>query len=73
MIFYDLLFTTSRTLTDNTLRHKINELLDKECADRNFTAQVYEVKNNLLAIKNMSTGEQVSLSYEDALKILKNK
>jgi len=50
MIFYDLLFTTSRTLTDNTLRHKINELLDKECADRNFTAQVYEVKNNLLRL-----------------------
>ena len=32
-----------------------------------------EVKNNLVAFKNMSTGEQVSISYEEALKILKNK
>lgn len=50
MIFYDLLFTTSQTLTDNTLRHKINDLLDKECADKDFTAQAYEVKNNLLRL-----------------------
>lgn len=50
MIFYDLLFTTSRTLTDNTLRHKTNELLDKECANKDFTAQAYEVKNNLLRL-----------------------
>ena len=32
-----------------------------------------EVKNNLIALKNMSTGEQVSISYEQALEILKNK
>lgn len=32
-----------------------------------------EVKNNLVAFKNMNTGEQVSISYEEALKILKNK
>ena len=32
-----------------------------------------EVKNNLVALKNMNTGEQVSVSYEEALKILKNK
>ena len=50
MIFYDLLCTTSRTLTDNFLLYKINELLDKECVGRNFTAQVYEVKNNLLRL-----------------------
>jgi len=31
-----------------------------------------EVKNNLVALKNMNTGEQVSISYEEALKILKN-
>ena len=30
-----------------------------------------EVKNNLLSLKNMTTGEQVSLSYEEALKVLK--
>ena len=30
-----------------------------------------EVKNNLVAFKNMNTGEQVSISYEEALKILK--
>ena len=34
MIFYDLLFTTSQTLTDDSLLYKINELLDKECADK---------------------------------------
>ena len=50
MIFYDLLFTTSQTLTDDSLRHKINELLDKECADKDFTVQAYEVKNNLLRL-----------------------
>ena len=32
-----------------------------------------EVKNNLVAFKNMNTGEQVSISYEEALKILKTK
>ena len=32
-----------------------------------------EVKNNKLAFKNMNTGEQVSISYEEALSILKNK
>lgn len=32
-----------------------------------------EVENNLVAFKNMNTGEQVSISYEEALKILKNK
>ena len=32
-----------------------------------------EVKNNLVAFKNMNTGEQVSISYDAALKILKNK
>jgi len=31
-----------------------------------------EVKNNLVALKNMNTGEQVSITYEEALKILKN-
>ena len=50
MIFYDLLFTTSRTLTDNSLLYKITELLDKECADKDFTVQAYEVKNNLLRL-----------------------
>ena len=50
MIFYDLLFTTSQTLTDNSFLYKINELLDKECADKDFTAQAYEVKNNLLRL-----------------------
>ena len=30
-----------------------------------------EAKNNVLAFKNMNTGEQVSISYEEALKILK--
>ena len=32
-----------------------------------------EVRNSLVALKNMNTGEQVSISYEEALKILKNK
>ncbi len=32
-----------------------------------------EVKNNLLAFKNMYTGEQVSISYEEAIQILKNR
>jgi histidyl-tRNA synthetase len=32
-----------------------------------------EVKNNLVALKNMNTGEQVSMSYEETLKILKSK
>jgi len=50
MIFYDLLFTTSQTLTDDSLLYKTNELLDKECADKDFTAQAYEVKNNLLRL-----------------------
>lgn len=50
MIFYDLLFTTSQTLTDNSFLYKINELLDKECANKDFTAQAYEVKNNLLRL-----------------------
>lgn len=31
-----------------------------------------EVKNNVLALKNMNTGEQVSLTYEEVLKILKS-
>ena len=32
-----------------------------------------EVKNNLVALKNMNSGEQVSISYEEVLKILKTK
>ena len=32
-----------------------------------------EVKNNLVSFKNMNTGEQLSLSYDETLKILKNK
>lgn len=31
-----------------------------------------EVKNNVVALKNMNTGEQVLVSYEEALKTLKN-
>lgn len=50
MIFYDLLFTTFQTLTDDSLLYKINELLDKECADKDFTVQAYEVKNNFLRL-----------------------
>ena len=31
-----------------------------------------EVKNNVVALKNMNTGEQVLVSYEEALKTLKS-
>ena len=31
-----------------------------------------EVKNNMVAMKNMNTGEQVSISYDEALRILKS-
>lgn len=73
MIFYDMIFTASQNLIDNifregdstTLLYKINAYLDKECANKSFVAQAYEVKDNLLRFAccfNCATMKQQNIS-----------
>ena len=79
---YDMCAEVARKLRDNDLNVQINieeQKLGKKFKYANNLNVKYvivigedEIKNNLVTLKNMYTGEQETLKLEDAIKLIKN-